>query len=116
MTTEPGTPSAVVELTSLPWEEEAPGIQSRSAELGDARYAIVRYAPGAERDEWCTVGHHGYVLEGHISYELIGGGRVEATLGTGFWLPPGLGHRGVNGDHQTTLFLVDVEVQGAGER
>ena len=98
----------IVQLGSIPWAEEAPHIDSRAGTLDGVRWAVVRYGPGAERNEWCTDGHRGYVLRGHISYELEGGGWLEVPRGAGFWLPPGPGHRGVNGDEETQLFLIDV--------
>ena len=98
----------VAALGAVPWSEEAPGIHSRTALVNGTRWAVVRYAPYAERDEWCTDGHRGYVVHGHISYELAGGDRVEVPEGAAFWLPPGSEHRGVNGDAETQLFLVDV--------
>jgi len=98
----------VAPLGSVTWMEEAPGIHSRSTVLNGTRRAVVRYAPSAERDDWCTDGHHGYVLHGHISYELEGGERLDVPAGAAFWLPPDSGHRGVNGDEETQLFLIDV--------
>ncbi len=100
----------VIEFESLAWAEEARDIDSRVGTLGGARWAVVRYAPGARRDVWCTEGHRGFVLSGHISYELDGGGRLDVPQGSGFWLPPGSGHRGINGDEETQLFLIDVPV------
>lgn len=115
MTDETGFAAGVAALGTAPWADEAPGIDARSTMLNDVRWAIVRYAPGAEREEWCTDGHRGYVLDGAISYELEQGGRLGVPRGAGFWLPPGSGHRGVNGDQETTIFLVDVPdvTQGA---
>jgi len=98
----------VAELGAVPWVEEADRIHSRAALLNDVRWAVVRYAPGAKRGEWCTDGHRGYVLQGHISYELADGSRLDVPGEAVFWLPPGLGHRGVNGDEETLLFLIDV--------
>jgi len=98
----------VAALGSLPWHKEAPGIHSRSTVLHGVRWALVRYEPGAERHEWCTDGHRGYVLHGAISYELAGGDHLDVPNESAFWLPPGNRHRGVNGDAETLLFLVDV--------
>jgi quercetin dioxygenase-like cupin family protein len=103
-----GSAPSVVTLESLVWDEEAPGIHSRATTLGGVRWAVVRYAAGAERGEWCTTGHRGFVLRGHIFYELAGGERLEASCGSGIWLPPGSAHRGVNGNEETQLFLIDV--------
>ncbi len=105
-----GSSPGVVELESLAWAEEARDIDSRVGTLDGVRWAVVRYAPGAQRDVWCTEGHRGFVLRGHISYELEGGGWLDVPQGAGFWLPPGSGHRGVNGDEETQLFLIDVPV------
>jgi hypothetical protein len=102
------TAPATIDLGAAPWAPEAPGIDSRTGELEGVRWALVRYAAGAERDEWCTDGHRGYVLSGGISYELADGSRLDVGNGAGFWLPPGLGHRGVNGTVETRLFLIDV--------
>lgn len=103
-----GDAPGVIELAGEDWTPEAPGIESRSGLLDGVRWAVVRYAPGAERDEWCTDGHRGYVVRGAISYQLADGEHLDVPTGGGFWLPPGLGHRGVNGESQTELFLVDV--------
>ena len=103
-----GSGPSVVEFAGLGWIEEAPDIHSRASIVDGGRWAVVRYGPGAERDEWCTDGHRGYVVEGRMSYELANGDRLEIPPGAGFWLPPGLGHRGVNGDQATTIFLIDV--------
>lgn len=100
-------------LETIPWAQEAPGIHSRSTTIHGVRWAVVRYAPGAERDEWCTDGHRGYVLHGHISYDLAGGDRLDVPNGAAFWLPPGSGHRGINGDAETQLFLVDIPDTGS---
>jgi quercetin dioxygenase-like cupin family protein len=103
----------VAALGAAPWLEEAPGIHSRSAFVDGVRCAVVRYAAHAERDEWCTDGHRGYVIHGHLSYELSDGDRLEVPDGAAFWLPPGSGHRGVNGDTETQLFLIDVPDESA---
>jgi quercetin dioxygenase-like cupin family protein len=106
-------PPGIVELAEESWVEAAPGIFERAGTMNGVRWAVVRYAPGAERDEWCTDGHRGFVVAGHISYELADGSRLAVPTGAGFWLPPGGGHRGVNGDAETTLFLVDVPDESA---
>ena len=110
-----GTGPGVVEFAALPWLEEGPRIHSRAAAMAGDRCAVVRYGPGAARDEWCTDGHRGYVIEGRMTYELATGERLEVPPQAGFWLPPGLGHRGVNGSEETLVFLVDVP-DDAGER
>ena len=74
-----------------------------------SRWALVEYAPGARREEWCTEGHRGFVVDGAISYEFDDGHpRIEARAGQAFLLPGGQGHRGTNlADGPTRLFLID---------
>lgn len=108
------TAPTVAELKGRAWIEEAPGIHSCSAFLNGVRWAVVRYAPGAERDEWCTDGHRGYVTHGDLSYELENGDFLHVQEGAAFWLPPGSRHRGVNGDVETQLFLIDVPDESTG--
>jgi hypothetical protein len=90
-------------------EPEAPGIASRAIEVDGVRWALVEYEPGVLREEWCTEGHSGYVLEGEIAYELADE-RAPLTLraGDGFTLPDGGGgHRGRAGPEGARLFLID---------
>jgi hypothetical protein len=72
-----GSAPGIVELGSMPWAAESRDIDSRLGTLDGVRWAVVRYAPGAQRDDWCTDGHRGYVLCGHISYELDGGENAK---------------------------------------
>jgi uncharacterized cupin superfamily protein len=69
----------------------------------------VEYEAGAAREEWCTDGHRGYVLAGHIEYEFDDGtAPLRIEQGQGFYLAGGTGHRGHNpGQAATRLFLID---------
>jgi hypothetical protein len=91
------------------WVEEAPGVRAKVVTIGDARWAVVEYEPGSGRPEWCTEGHHGFVLSGAIHYEFEDGSKPLAlTEGHGFLLPSGQGHRGFNHHPETTrLFVID---------
>jgi quercetin dioxygenase-like cupin family protein len=88
------------------WVEEAEGVRARIADVGGARWAIVEYAAGAGRPEWCDVGHEGYVISGRITYELASGGTVVAETGQGFLLTPDDAHRGRNHGSEPALLLV----------
>jgi quercetin dioxygenase-like cupin family protein len=91
------------------WEDEGPGIRARAEQAAGSRWAVVEYAPGAAREEWCTDGHRGYVLAGTIQYEFDDGSTPLALRGgQGFVLAAGTGHRGRNVSAETTrLFLID---------
>jgi hypothetical protein len=98
-----------VELAGRDWEADAPGIRAKASHAAGSRWAIVEYGPGASRDEFCTDGHRGFVLDGSIEYEFDDGGAPLALRqGQGFVLAAGRGHRGRNtADGATTIFLID---------
>jgi quercetin dioxygenase-like cupin family protein len=101
--------SDAVDFASLAWEDEGPGIRARAEQAAGSRWAIVEYGPGAARDEWCTDGHRGYVVEGLIEYEFDDGAPPPLLEGgQGFVLAAGTGHRGRNvSDRPARIFLID---------
>ncbi len=102
-----------VPFGELPWVPDAPGIRAREAGVGGSRWATVEYRAGAARQEWCEVGHRGFVLAGDIEYEFDDGSEpLRAAEGEAFFLPPaplgGGAHRGRNrSEGLTRLFLID---------
>src|SRR5919106_3065614 len=80
--------------------------------------ALVEYAQGARREEWCADGHRGLVLEGAIEYEFNDGSPpLSAAKGEAFRLPGGSGHRGRNvAAAPTRLFLIDDPASGLSRR
>lgn len=98
-----------VPLASVAPAPEAPGIASRAIEVNGVRWALVEYRPDVLREEWCTEGHSGYVLEGDITYEFTDGADpLRLDAGEGFTLPDGGGgHRGRAGPEGVRLFLID---------
>jgi quercetin dioxygenase-like cupin family protein len=96
-------------LDGLDWDNEAPGVRARHTEIDGVRWAIVEYAPGGGRPEWCEAAHVGYVLSGEIEYEFADRrAPLVARTGQGFTLPPGAAHRGHNRtDTPATLLVVD---------
>lgn len=91
------------------WEEEGPGVRAAAAHAAGSRWALVEYAPGAGREEWCRDGHRGYVIAGEMEYELDDGSpALRLRQGQGFVLAAGTGHRGRNpGAVPARLFLID---------
>jgi quercetin dioxygenase-like cupin family protein len=101
--------SRSIDFGSVEWADDQPGIRSRAGRAAGSRWAIVEYSPGVRRDEWCTDGHRGYVLDGAIEYEFEDGSpALVVSAGQGFVLAAGPGHRGRNLDETPTrLFLID---------
>ena len=103
-------------LNEIDWAAAVPGIRDRAVTVDGARWAIVEYAEGASRAEWCEDGHRGLVLDGEIEYEFADArDPVRAARGDGFVLPGGLAHRGRNvAGGPTTMFLIDDPARAAG--
>jgi hypothetical protein len=107
----PVSGSLVARLEAEAWRDDAPGIRARECfDIDGKRFAIVEYAPGAARDDWCEHGHYGYVVSGRIRYLFEDGSPpLEAGAGEGFFLSTTPSHQGANAaaEGPTTLFLVD---------
>ncbi len=103
--------SAVARLEQEAWRDDAPGIRARECfDMDGKRFAIVEYGPGAARDDWCVVGHYGFVVSGRIRYRFEDGSpALEAGAGEGFFLSTAPAHPGGNAADEgpTTLFLID---------
>jgi hypothetical protein len=101
--------SRVISFPTLAWTADVPGIRERAMLVDGQRWAIVEYAVGAQREEWCPVGHTGFVIAGEIEYEFADGGdTLRARSGDGFLLLKDRPHRGRNCAQQATLlFLID---------
>ena len=85
------------------------GVRDRERVVGDVRWALVEYEPGAGRKGWCVVPHMGYLIEGELEYAFEDG-RMPIHLGPGdgFVLPPSPGHAGKNhGSEPARLFIID---------
>ena len=103
--------SLVARLKQQAWRDDAPGIRARECfDMDGKRFAIVEYAPGAARDDWCVVGHYGYVVSGRIRYLFEDGSPpLEAGAGEASSSPPTPPTRAgmPPTEGPTTLFLID---------
>jgi hypothetical protein len=106
---EVGRGDLCIDFGSLSWVPDVPGIRARQTQVQGRRWAIVEYAAGAHRDDWCLDGHAGFVLTGAIEYEFQDGcSPLSAREGDAFLLVTGRAHRGTNRAHgPTRLFLID---------
>jgi hypothetical protein len=81
----------------------------READVDGTRWALVEYAPGAGRADWCATPHAGVLMSGTLRYSFEDG-REPLVLGPGegFVLPEAPRHRGRNeGGGPARLFLID---------
>ena len=103
---DPASPH-VVSFDAAPAEHD-PDVRDIEQVIDGVRWAVVEYAPGAGRTEWCDSPHSGYVLAGELEYEFEDGSpamRVGAGQAFGFRQPA---HRGRNhGSEPARLFIID---------
>jgi quercetin dioxygenase-like cupin family protein len=101
-------PSRIDFSTAQPVSHDA-GVLDSEVDVAGTRWALVEYAPGSGRAEWCDTPHAGIVLSGTLAYSFEDG-REPLALGPGdgFALPEAPRHRGRNsGDEPARLFLID---------
>jgi hypothetical protein len=85
------------------------GVLDREVDIDGTRWALVEYAPGTGRADWCETPHAGVLISGTLTYSFEDG-REPLVLrpGEGFALPTSPRHRGRNGGAEPArLFLID---------
>ena len=98
-----------IDFTDLEPVSHDTDVHDAEVEVDGTRWALVTYAPGAGRADWCDTPHSGYVLDGTLTYSFEDG-RADMQLAPGeaFALPPRPRHRGRNeGDAPARLFIID---------
>lgn len=93
---------------TIPVSHDA-GVSDAEVDVGGTRWALVTYAPGAGRADWCETPHSGYVLDGTLTYEFEDRREsLRLNSGDAFALPTDPRHRGRNeGDEPARLFIID---------
>jgi quercetin dioxygenase-like cupin family protein len=104
---DPASPR-VVSFDGAPAEHD-PDVRDIEQVIDGVRWAVVEYAPGAGRTEWCDSPHSGYVLTGELQYEFEDGSpEMRVAAGQAFRLPPAPAHRGRNhAGEPARLFIID---------
>ena len=81
-----------VPFASMAWDAPAAGARSKAHTQGGSRLRVLELTSEFVEHDWCTAGHIGYVLEGHM--EISFGGRVESFgPGDGLVIPAGASHK-----------------------
>lgn len=98
-----------IDFSALTAVSHDAGVYDREADVDGTRWALVEYAPGAGRAEWCETPHSGVVLSGTLTYSFEDGrDPLRLGPGDGFVLPEQPRHRGRNeGAEPARLFLID---------
>ena len=98
-----------IDFSTLEPVQHDTDVHDAEVDIDGTRWALVTYAPGAGRADWCDTPHSGYVLDGTLTYSFEDGrDELQLTRGEAFALPPQPRHRGRNaGDVPTRLFIID---------
>lgn len=85
------------------------GVKDRETDVDGTRWALVEYAPGHGRADWCETPHSGFLVSGSLTYDFEDGrAPITLTPGDGFALPTHPRHRGRNdGTEPARLFIID---------
>ena len=108
MNQEPISPPLVLSFGGSPVEHD-PDVRDAEEIVDGVRWAIVEYAPGAGRSQWCDSPHSGYLVSGELEYEFEDGSpAMRVAAQQAFRLPAAPAHRGRNhGDEPARLFIID---------
>lgn len=86
---------SVLDFSNVEIKKDKDHTGHRTIVVGGKRFEIVEYEEDAYRPDWCRTGHVGFVVQGKIMYELEKG-SMRIGAGSGFFIPPGVKHRGRN--------------------
>ncbi|MBE2320572.1 cupin domain-containing protein [Solirubrobacter sp. CPCC 204708] len=98
-----------IDFSSLDAVSHDRDVADQETDVDGTRWALVTYAPGAGRADWCDTPHSGYVLGGTLTHDFEDEREpLRLHAGDAFALPPQPRHRGRNeGDEPTRLFIID---------
>ncbi len=77
-----------IDFESMNWETPAPGVRMKAHHEGEIRVRLVEFTKEFVEDDWCTLGHTGYVLEGRMEVEFDGSLETFGP-GDGIFIPSG---------------------------
>lgn len=81
-----------IDFSGISWQEPQAGVRFKLVYYHKTRVREVEFTPEFAEEGWCTQGHMGFVIEGHIDIDFSG--RVESFhAGDGILIPPGPLHK-----------------------
>ena len=81
-----------IDFESMPWESPTAGISFKAYEQNGRKLRLVKFSKEFVEPDWCTKGHIGYILEGHMEIDFDGAKEVFGP-GDGVFIPPGRQHK-----------------------
>jgi quercetin dioxygenase-like cupin family protein len=77
-----------VAFEAMPWQTSAAGVRFKLRHIGTQQLRLVEFSRDLDHPHWCTTGHLGYVVEGEMEVEFVGG-RIAYKAGDGVAIPGG---------------------------
>lgn len=103
----------VMNLPLAHWQDwTKPGANGRVKlfKSNGKRLRLLELPPGFDEQNWCSVGHQGYVFEGSFTI-IFDDGQYPCGPGMAFSIPDGVRHRSRGApDSKTLVFVVDAMV------
>lgn len=100
----------VVDLAAVPWQAWSKPGANGSVKLfksNGKRLRLLELPAGFDEQNWCTVGHQGYVFEGSFTI-LFEDAEWSCGPGMAFSIPDGVRHRSRGAaELKTLVFVVD---------
>lgn len=99
-----------VDFESIPWQPGRPGVRQKVYCEGERTLRIVEFESSDGFEQWCDVGHIGYVLKGSLRIGFDGE-EVAFRSGDGLFIPSGAEarHRAVWIEPGTMLLMIEGE-------
>lgn len=82
------------EFERTQWKEIAPGALEKSYYIENKQIRLVRFDDSFVEEDWCTIGHMGYVLNGEMQVEFENE-TTSYSKGDGLHLEMGIRHKAV---------------------
>lgn len=93
-----------------PWSKPGASGRVKIFNSNGKRLRLLELPPGFDEENWCLVGHQGYVLEGRFTI-IFDDASFDCSPGMAFSIPDGVRHRSKGAqDGQTLVFVVDSAV------
>ncbi len=97
-----------VDFASQTWSTPVAGVRMKVHQQDTKQLRLVEFSSEFVEPDWCTCGHIGFILEGHLEIDF--NGTVETFgPGDGLFIPPGEKHKHMARVLSGTVRLVLVE-------
>ncbi|MGB0880465.1 MAG: hypothetical protein ACPGTO_07855 [Polaribacter sp.] len=77
-----------IDFNSIEWERPSIGVEQKQFLNGNQRIRLLRFYDDFVEEDWCAMGHIGYVNDGEMTINF-NGSFVQYKKGDGLWIENG---------------------------